>query len=81
MPERFAARSGRSAAFYRIVIRGEIGTPLVGPLEAMSVELGGAESVLTGGVADQAQLRGVLSALHDLGIEIVSVNPADEPDN
>jgi hypothetical protein len=80
MPERFAARSGRSAALYRIVIRGELGA-LVGPLEAMSVELAGAESVLTGEVADQAQLRGVLSSLHDLGIEIVSVNPADEPDD
>jgi hypothetical protein len=81
MPERFAARSGRSAALYRIVIRGHIGTPLVGPLEAMSVALEGEESVLTGEVADQAQLRGVLSSLHDLGIEIVSVNPADEPDD
>ena len=80
MPERFAARSGRSAAWYRIVIRGELGV-LAGPLEAMSVELAGAESVLTGEVADQAQLRGVLSSLHDLGIEIVSVNPADEPDD
>jgi hypothetical protein len=81
MPERFAARSGRSAALYRIVIRGELGAPLVGPLEAMSLELAGAETVLTGEVADQAQLRGVLSSLHDLGIEIVSVNPADEPDD
>ena len=80
MPERFAARSGRSAALYRIVIRAS-SEPLVGPLEAMSVELAGAESVLTGEVADQAQLRGVLSSLHDLGIEIVSVNPADEPDD
>ena len=52
MQQRFAARSGRQAAVYRIVVRGEIVRPLVGPLEHMSVELGG---------------------------EIVSVNPADEP--
>jgi hypothetical protein len=32
-------------------------------------------------LVDQAQLRGALSFLHDLGVEIVSVNPADEPDN
>ena len=79
MQQRFAARSGRQAAVYRIVVRGEIVRPLVGPLENMSVELGGGECVLTGELVDQAQLRGALSFLHDLGVEIVSVNPADEP--
>lgn len=80
MEQRFAARSGRQAAVYRIVVRGEISRPLVGPLEGMSVEAGGAQSVLTGTLVDQAHLRGALSLLHDLGLEIVSVNPADEPD-
>lgn len=79
MEQRFAARSGRQAAVYRIVVRGEIAWPLVGPLEGMSVETSGAESVLTGRLVDQAHLRGALSLLHDLGVEIVSVNPADEP--
>jgi hypothetical protein len=81
MQQRFAARSGRQAAVYRIVVRGEIARPLVGPLEGMSVELDGAECILTGKLVDQAQLRGALSFLHDLGVEIVSVNPADEPGN
>jgi hypothetical protein len=45
----------------------------------MSVEVDGGESVLTGRLVDQAHLRGALSFLHDLGVEIVSVNPADEP--
>ena len=79
MQQRFAARSGRQAAVYRIVVRGEIVRPLVGPLEDMSVELRGGECVLTGELVDQAQLRGALGFLHDLGVEIVSVNPADEP--
>ena len=79
MPERFAARCGRSAVRYRIVIRGEIGAPLVGPLEGMTVRREGAESVLTGDVLDQAQLGGALGWLNDLGFELVSVNPADEP--
>jgi hypothetical protein len=79
MQQRFAARSGRQAAVYRIVVRGEIVRPLVGPLEDMSVELSGGECVLPGELVDQAQLRGALSFLHDLGVEIVSVNPADEP--
>ena len=78
MPNRFAARAGRTAVRYRIVIRGEIRRPLVGPLEGMAVELAGDESVLTGDLVDQSQLQGALSSLNDLGIEIVSVNPADE---
>jgi hypothetical protein len=79
MQQRFAARSGRQAAVYRIVVRGELARSLVGPLEGMSVEADGGETVLTGELVDQAQLRGALSFLNDLGLEIVSVNPADEP--
>lgn len=79
MQQRFAARSGRQAAVYRIVVRGELARPLVGPLEGMSVSVEGDESVITGELVDQAHLRGALSFLHDLGLEIVSVNPADEP--
>lgn len=63
---------------YRIVVRGELARPLVGPLEGMSVAAEGGETVLTGELVDQAHLRGALSVLHDLGLEIVSVNPADD---
>jgi hypothetical protein len=79
MHQRFAARSGRQAALYRIVVRGELARPVVGPLEGMSVAVEDGETILTGELVDQAQLRGALSFLHDLGLEIVSVNPADEP--
>ena len=78
MPKRFAGRTGHSDVRYQIVIRGEIGEPLVGPLEGMSVEVAEDESVLTGALVDQAQLQGALSWLNHLGIEIVSVNPVDD---
>lgn len=78
MGKRFAGRTGQNDVRYRIVIRGEIGEPLVGPLEGMSVELAGDESVLSVDLVDQAQLQGALSWLNDLGIEIVSVNPVEE---
>ena len=78
MGKRFAGRTGQIDVRYRIVIRGEIGEPLVGPLEGMSVELAGDESVLTVDLVDQAQLQGALSWLNHLGIEIVSVNPVDD---
>ena len=44
----------------------------------MTVEVVGEESVLAGDLVDQAQLQGVLSWLTTLGVEIVSVNPADD---
>lgn len=78
MSKRFAGRTGASRVRYEIVIRGELGKPLVGPLEGMNVEDRGDESVLTGDLVDQAQLQGVMSWLTALGVEIVSVNPADD---
>ena len=77
MPKRYASRSGDDRIPYRIVIRGDLGEPLVGPLEGMTVEVVGDESVLAGDLVDQAQLQGVLSWLNTLGVEIVSVNPSD----
>ena len=77
MPARYAARVGQAAARYAIRIRGTIRTPLAGPLERMSVERVGDESLIVGEVADQAALQGVLRWLWDLGIEIVSFNPLD----
>jgi hypothetical protein len=79
MPERHAARTGRKAVRYKIVIRGTIAEPLVGPLDAMRLECVGDEAELIGDIADQSQLRGVIAWLGDVGVEIVSVNPVGEP--
>ncbi len=65
---------------YRIVIRGTIVQPLVGPLTGMTSEADGDESVIVGDIVDQAQLRGVIGWLTDLGVEIVSINPAPAPE-
>ena len=81
MSKRHVGRTGKTQVQYRIVIRGELGEPLVGPLEGMAVEVAGDESVLTGDLVDQAQLQGALSWLTGLGVEIVSVNPVDPPPN
>ena len=78
MSKRYASRSGQDGIPYRIVIRGELGEPLVGPLEGMTVEVVGEESVLAGDLRDQAELQGALTWLTKLGVEIVSVNPAPD---
>ena len=78
MSKRYAGRKGQDRVPYRIVIRGELSEPFVGPLEGMTAEVVGDETVLTGDLSDQAQLQGALSWLTTLGVEIVSVNPADD---
>lgn len=81
MPMGYAARTGRDAVRYRIVIRGSIGEPLVGPLEGMTIECAGDESAVAGDIVDQAHLKGVIGWLSDLGVEIVSINPLPEPED
>ncbi len=78
MANRHAARAGRRAVPYELVIRGTRGTPLVAPVEGMEVESAGDTSRLVCDIVDQAQLRGVLAWLGDVGVEIVSVNPLRE---
>ena len=78
MSKHYAGRAGKEGVPYLIVIRGVLNEPLVGALEGMAVEVDGQESVLSGEIVDQSQLQGVLSWLTGLGIEIVSVNPADD---
>ena len=79
MSKHFAGRAGQTAVRYRIVVRGTGGKLPVGPLECLSIESQGENSVLVGDIVDQAQLQGVLRWLSDLGIEIVSVNPVGGP--
>ena len=78
MPDSFAGRRGQAPIRYRIVIRGEISEPLVGPLEGMTVEAKDDESALTGDIVDQAQLHGALTMLTNLGHELVSINALND---
>jgi hypothetical protein len=76
MPKRSVDGGGRDTVRYRIVIRGSVGPPLVGPLEGLTVESTGDESVLIADIIDQAHFQGVITSLHDRGIEIISINAA-----
>lgn len=62
---------------YRVVVRGTLGEHLASCFESFELEAGGGETALTGTLADQAQLHGLLDRLQDLGIDLVSVNPVD----
>lgn len=62
---------------YRFVVAGHVGPELAESFGLARLELQrcAGESVLTGTVADQAHLHGLLGRLQDLGIPIVSINP------
>jgi len=66
---------------YQIRIRGRLGETMRCAFPALQAQAEEGETVLTGIVADQAALYGVLAAAEALGLELVEVRraPLDEP--
>ena len=64
---------------YRIVVRGELGDRFAFLFQGMQVEQVEGTTVLTGTVVDQAHLLGLLEQAQELGLDLVSVEPADQP--
>jgi len=63
---------------YRLVLRGELGEPFAFLFEGMRMERLAGTTVLTGNVIDQAHLVGLIERTQELGLELVSIGPADE---
>jgi hypothetical protein len=63
---------------YRLVIRGELGEPFGFLFEGMQMDRVAGTTVLTGNVIDQVHLHGLLGRIQELGLELVSIGPADE---
>jgi hypothetical protein len=64
---------------YRIVVRGELSHRYRPAFDGMTLAAGDGQTTITGPVVDQAQLHGLLDRVGDLGLELISVNPAPEP--
>jgi hypothetical protein len=58
---------------YRIRIRGHLGETIRFAFPALQAEANGADTVLTGPLADHAALHGVLSQIDALGLELIEV--------
>ena len=66
-------------ATYRIIVQGELDFDMGARLAGMSVsrrenEDGDTESILVGRLPDQAALSGVLNALYDLQLPVISAD-------
>lgn len=65
---------------YRIVFRGEPPRNWGEWFEGMTLTSAGELSILTGRLADQAALRGLLSRLWDFNLAVVSLENLEEED-
>ena len=63
---------------YRLVLRGELGGPFGFLFDGMQLDRVAGTTVLTGRVIDQAHLHGLLQRTQELGLELISVQSADE---
>jgi hypothetical protein len=66
---------------YQIRVRGRLGRPLRAAFPALHAETHGEDTLLTGTLADQAALHGVLALIEALGLELLEVRrlPATVP--
>lgn len=72
MNPREAAGSSTRARQYTIEVRGRLSSS---PIEGMTAEASGDDTVIRGEIVDQSHLQGVLDQLMEQGLELVSVNP------
>jgi hypothetical protein len=66
---------------YRIRLKGHLDNKWSEWFEEMAISSEGGETILTGGVADQAALHGLLIRIRDLNLNLLSVeriNPDEE---
>jgi hypothetical protein len=63
-----------STARYRLVVRGELGDKFGFLFAGMWLSRENGTTVLTGPVADQAQLVGIIDRMQGLGLELISVS-------
>jgi len=68
----------RSSGSYRIVFRGELGDQFEELFSGMTLERKDGLTILTGEVADQLQLMGLLERGQSIGVELVSVEPGPD---
>jgi hypothetical protein len=66
---------------YQIRVRGRLGQTIRAAFPTLRAQVGGGDTVLTGVLADQAAVYGVLAEAEALGLELIEVRrlPPDEP--
>ncbi len=68
-------------AHYQIKVKGRIGSQWSDWFEGMTIESEGDVTTITGEVADQAALHGLLIRVRDLTLPLISVNRIESEQN
>ena len=63
---------------YEFRVRGRLAERLLASFHGFDAEIQPVETILSGEVADQAALHGVLEQIESLGLELVEVRQVDE---
>ena len=63
---------------YEIRVRGQLGGMLLDAFPDLHAQAHGTETVLTGPLADQAALYGLLAQMEALGLELLEVRRTDD---
>ncbi len=67
---------------FQIRIKGHLGRRWANWFEGMSITLeDNGDTLITGPVADQAALHGLVKKVRDLGLPLISINHLDPDDN
>jgi hypothetical protein len=62
---------------YRITVRGRLTDRFACAFEGVHLDAGWNETTLVGGITDQSHLFGILDRIHCLGLDLISVEPAE----
>ncbi|MGH3207235.1 MAG: hypothetical protein ACRDNO_05710 [Trebonia sp.] len=75
------AKRESPARLYEVRVRGQLGQTIRSAFPALRARVDGGDTVLTGVLADQAALYGVLAEVEALGLELIEVRrlTPDEP--
>ena len=69
---------GVKASDYCIVVEGELGPRYAAAFEPMLLNAHDGTTEITGRIQDDAELRGLLDELAELGLSLVSVTPVED---
>ena len=76
------ARGGSEPRHYEIRVRGPIGTTMMQAFPTLAASRTGQDTLLTGSLADQSALYGVIHQLEALGLQLLEIRrlPTGDPE-
>jgi hypothetical protein len=78
MSDRHSADTTRDGGRYEIRLAGHLDARWASWFDGLTLSHDGDETVISGPIADQAALHGVLARVRDLGLPLVSVSRDDD---